>query len=200
MDCLYLNNHLHMECKLPIHNRTILTHKVYASLNEPRVKFCIFRRGGKVLIWGGKSIADVSMLLRTLMEKLEECGETVEFKEPTINNICSTGYLGYEVKMNQMSWSYPDSIEYNTEQFAGARCSNILPNKPAINCTIFASGKIIITGSKLESDVIDAYEAVLKLTQPYAIEGTITDSIYIHTNIKDVDSMRILESDGLIYT
>jgi hypothetical protein len=95
--------------------------------------------------------------------------------------------------------TYCDNVVYECEQFPGLRYRNLLRGNTAVTATIFSSGKVIITGGKLENEILDRYDTLHYITQQFAIAGTETEDPFISTNISHVDVLRRLPNGNELY-
>ncbi|MEX1054047.1 MAG: TATA-box-binding protein, partial [Nitrosopumilaceae archaeon] len=122
----------------------------------PKTATLIFS-SGKMVCTGAKSEEQAIKAVRSVVQKLRK-GKIKIKKDPviTIQNMVASVNLGGKVHLERAARSLPRSM-YEPEQFPGL-IHRMLDPKTVI--LIFASGKLVCTGAKKESDV---YRAVHNL-------------------------------------
>lgn len=183
-----------------------LPHKVQVYVQQPKARFTLFRRGGKVVCMGGKSVVDVQQATHHVVQSLHDMGMlTAQYNTPVIHNICSSGYVGHRIQLQRMAQHprYEDDCIYECDQYPGLRMRNVSPTNPSLTATLFHSGKLILTGARQEHELIEGYERLMEITSRFKIPGSDTDAdgddIFINTNIASVDPFRLFETKGLLY-
>jgi len=118
-------------------------------LKNPRTATLIFRTG-KMVCTGAKSEDLAIKAVRTVVQKLRKGG--IEIKKDAIivvQNIVAAINLGGKIHLEQAARTLPRSM-YEPEQFPGL-IHRMLDPKTVI--LLFASGKLVCTGAKKETDV-----------------------------------------------
>ncbi|MEK0330797.1 MAG: TATA-box-binding protein [Nitrosopumilus sp.] len=118
-------------------------------LKNPKTATLIFRTG-KMVCTGSKSEALAVKAVNMVVAKLRKGG--IKIKKDavvTVQNIVSSINLGGKVHLEKAARSLPRSM-YEPEQFPGL-IHRMLDPKTVI--LVFASGKLVCTGAKTESDV-----------------------------------------------
>ena len=118
-------------------------------LKNPKTATLIFRTG-KMVCTGSKSEALAVKAVNMVVSKLRKGG--IKIKKDavvTVQNIVSSINLGGKVHLEKAARSLPRSM-YEPEQFPGL-IHRMLDPKTVI--LVFASGKLVCTGAKTESDV-----------------------------------------------
>ena len=118
-------------------------------LNSPRTATLIFRTG-KMVCTGAKSEELAIKAVNTVVQKLRK--EKIKIKKDaviTVQNIVAAINLGGKIHLERAAKSLPRSM-YEPEQFPGL-IHRMLEPKTVI--LLFASGKLVCTGAKKESDV-----------------------------------------------
>jgi transcription initiation factor TFIID TATA-box-binding protein len=118
-------------------------------IKSPKTATLIFS-SGKMVCTGAKSEEQSIAAVRTVVQKLKKGG--IKIKKDaiiTIQNIVASANLGGKIHLEQAARSLPRSM-YEPEQFPGL-IHRILDPKTVI--LLFASGKLVCTGAKKESDV-----------------------------------------------
>jgi transcription initiation factor TFIID TATA-box-binding protein len=110
-------------------------------LASPKTATLIFR-SGKMVCTGGKSEDMAIKAVRTVVQKLRK-------GKIKIQNIVASGSLGGKIHLEDAARRLPRSM-YEPEQFPGL--IHRMPH-PKTVLLLFASGKLVCTGGKKESDV-----------------------------------------------
>jgi len=118
-------------------------------LKEPRTATLLFG-SGKMVCTGAKSEAISIKAVNTVVQKLRK-GKIKIKKDAvvTIQNIVSSINLGGKVNLEQAARTLPRSM-YEPEQFPGL-IHRMLDPKTVI--LIFASGKLVCVGAKVEEEI-----------------------------------------------
>ncbi len=118
-------------------------------LKSPRTATLIFRTG-KMVCTGAKSEEMAIKAVNTVVQKLRK-GKVKVKKDAviTVQNIVAAINLGGKIHSEQAARTLPRSM-YEPEQFPGL-IHRMLDPKTVI--LLFASGKLVCTGAKKESDV-----------------------------------------------
>lgn len=172
-----------------------LPHRIYYFLDKPKIRFTIFRSGGTLVMFGGKSSEDAIAAVQSIVSQLQAIGmDRVQYHPPTINNICASGYMGFKVHLPHFSndINHIDNADYETDQFPGLRYRRLLPTNPSITAIVFHSGKCVVTGAKHQDEIIDAFDKLLDICTLFKIKGSETygDDAHIRTNIQSVDPFK----------
>lgn len=182
-----------------------LPHKCYYFSTHPKTRFTIFRKGGTLVVLGGKCVADASIAVQQLVTRLHGIGmDRVKYVQPQINCVSASGYLGFKVDLPQFA-NHPRWEEvsiYETDTYPGLRFKGLATeDNRSLTATIFHSGKIIITGAKREDEIIEAYDKLLTISKTFQIRNsnTDTDDIHIYTNVIDVDVFKRYVETGCMY-
>jgi len=125
-------------------------------IKSPKTATLVFS-SGKMVCTGAKSEEQAIKAVRSVVQKLRKGG--IKIKKDAaivIQNMVAAVNLGGKIHLEQTARSLPRSM-YEPEQFPGL-IHRMLDPKTVI--LIFASGKLVCTGAKKESDV---YRAVHQL-------------------------------------
>jgi transcription initiation factor TFIID TATA-box-binding protein len=136
-------------------------------LEKPRTATLIFS-SGKMVCTGAKSEEEARRAVMKVVRLLKEKGFLIK-EEPIIEiqNIVASidlfGRIDLELAANTL-----ENVMYEPEQFPGLiyRMSS-----PKVVILMFASGKLVCTGAKTESEV---HEAIRKLSEELREKGLIT--------------------------
>ncbi len=132
-------------------------------LDRPKVTALIFK-SGKMVVTGSKSTQELIRSVKRIIRTLYEHGIKITGKPKIqIQNIVASANLGVEVNLEEAAYKLENNM-YEPEQFPGLihRMTD-----PHVVLLIFGSGKMVITGAKRESEVMEAvkkiYEKLSKL-------------------------------------
>ncbi len=118
-------------------------------LQNPRTATLIFRTG-KMVCTGAKSEEMSIKAVRTVVQRLRKGGVPIKKDAVvTIQNMVAAINLGGKIHLERSAMMLPRSM-YEPEQFPGL-IHRMLDPKTVI--LLFASGKLVCTGAKKESDV-----------------------------------------------
>ena len=118
-------------------------------LKSPKTATLIFR-SGKMVCTGGKSEAISIKAVRTVVQQLRKGGIKIKKNAViTIQNMVASANLGGKIHLEQAARKLSRSM-YEPEQFPGLIHRMIDPKTVLL---LFASGKLVCTGAKKESDV-----------------------------------------------
>ena len=118
-------------------------------IKSPKTATLIFS-SGKMVCTGAKSEEQSVAAVRTVVQKLRKGG--IKIKKDaviTIQNMVASANLGGKIHLEQAARNLPRSM-YEPEQFPGLIHRMIDPKTVIL---VFASGKLVCTGAKKESDV-----------------------------------------------
>jgi transcription initiation factor TFIID TATA-box-binding protein len=118
-------------------------------LKTPKTSTLLFRTG-KMVCTGSKSEKMARDAVKLVVQRLRK--EGIKIKKDavvTVQNIVSSINLGGKINLEQVARTLPRSL-YEPEQFPGV-IHRMLDPKTVI--LIFASGKLVCVGAKLEKDV-----------------------------------------------
>ncbi|MEM3065404.1 MAG: TATA-box-binding protein [Candidatus Nitrosotenuis sp.] len=118
-------------------------------LESPMTATLVFRTG-KMVCTGSKSEEEAMQAVRTVVQNLRSGGIKIENDAiVTIQNIVASVDLGGRIHLEEAARTLPRSM-YEPEQFPGLIYR--MPDPKTVSL-IFASGKIVCTGAKKESEV-----------------------------------------------
>jgi transcription initiation factor TFIID TATA-box-binding protein len=125
-------------------------------IKTPKTATLIFS-SGKMVCTGGKSEDMAVKAVRTVVQQLRKGGIKIK-KEAivTVQNIVASANLGGKIHLENAARVMPRSM-YEPEQFPGL-IHRMLDPKTVI--LLFASGKLVCTGARKESDVYRSVNAL----------------------------------------
>ena len=118
-------------------------------LKTPKTATLIFT-SGKMVCTGAKSEKMSKLAVKTVVEQLRKGGIKVKKQAVVeVQNIVASINLGGKIHLEQAARTLPRSM-YEPEQFPGLIHRMVDPKTVLL---LFASGKLVCTGAKKESDV-----------------------------------------------
>lgn len=118
-------------------------------LESPMTATLIFRTG-KMVCTGSKSEEKANQAVRNVVQKLRNAGiKITNDAVVTIQNIVASVDLGGRIHLEEAARTLPRSM-YEPEQFPGLIYR--MPDPKTVSL-LFASGKVVCTGAKKESEV-----------------------------------------------
>jgi len=133
------------------------SHRVVYLRREEGGPMATLFRSGSYHITGAESIEQAKDLKDWMVTALNNLG--IEFTATfSVKNVVMTGDLEYEVNLNTVAIALGlELTEYEPEQFPGA-----VYRPPDIDCVflIFASGKVVITGSAKVDTATEGFKKV----------------------------------------
>ncbi|MDD1727821.1 MAG: TATA-box-binding protein [Methanospirillum sp.] len=131
---------------------------VVIRMQDPKIAALVFG-SGKVVLTGAKSVENLTRGLNILGELLRNLGiEITNELSYKVQNIVTSADLGAGINLNKIAVGFNlERIEYEPEQFPGLVYRL---DDPKVVVLLFGSGKLIITGGKVQED---AQRAVLKI-------------------------------------
>lgn len=130
-------------------------------LKVPKTATLIFG-SGKMVCTGAKSEDEAIKAVKSVVDKLKKGGISIQ-SEPSIEiqNIVASASLGGKINLEEAARSLPRTM-YEPEQFPGLIYRMLEPKTVIL---LFASGKLVCTGAKKESQVYDAVNNLSNLLE-----------------------------------
>ncbi len=127
-------------------------------IKDPKTSALIFS-SGKVVCTGARSIAKVEESIEKIIESLKKIGIKITIK-PKINiqNVVASGSIGMDLNLNVLAMKLSNT-EYEPEQFPGL-VYKLMEAKATF--LLFSNGKVVCTGTKSETEVDNALDALIK--------------------------------------
>ena len=160
---------------VPIDLYAMATHNSFLSYNptkfpalvlrlaKPKTTVLIFS-SGKAVIVGAKSEYDIKRIVKRVALFLKDNGINLKSNaKASVKNIVASFSIGKAINLEKLGSTLEDSL-YEPEQFPG-----LLYRASDAVFIIFASGKIICTGTKSEKQLMAAIESFLNVFQAYAL-------------------------------
>ncbi|KAI9296594.1 TBP-domain-containing protein [Neoconidiobolus thromboides FSU 785] len=157
---------VNLECRLDL--KTIALHARNAEYNpkrfaavimrirEPKTTALIFS-SGKMVVTGAKSENDSRLASRKYARIVQKLGFQAKFSDFKIQNIVGSCDVKFPIRLEGLAYSHGHFSSYEPELFPGLIYRMV---KPKIVLLIFVSGKIVLTGAKVRSEIYQAFEAI----------------------------------------
>ena len=129
--------------------------------SEPKGTALLFRNG-KVVLNGCKSVKQGENLANYVAEELRHLGFEANMRDFAVQLVVGSFNAGFCIDMEGVQKETNGSLEQ--ELFPGLI---IRFQKPKVTCTVFHSGRGIITGAKHEYQIEEAYAVLLPLLQKH---------------------------------
>jgi len=125
-------------------------------MKRPKTATLIFN-SGKMVCTGAKSEKMARRALRKVVRELKKEGIIILSKPRiSIENMVSSADIHVKVDL-ELAAHILDNMMYEPEQFPGAIYRM---KEPKVVILIFSSGKLVITGAKMEKQVHEAFEKI----------------------------------------
>ena len=126
-------------------------------IKEPKTSALIFS-SGKVVCTGARTMDKVRLAVKKIIKSLEKIGIKIKIKpDIKIQNIVASGSVGFSLNLNILAMKLANT-EYEPEQFPGLVYKLV---DPPATFLLFSNGKIVCTGTKKESQVLEALEILI---------------------------------------
>lgn len=132
-------------------------------VREPRSTVLLFTTG-KMVVTGTKSEDDARTVARKVAKITQKLGFPVSFTEFKVQNMVATGDTGFPIRLEGLAAEQRSVCSYEPELFPG-----LIYRMPAprVVVLIFVSGKIVITGARTRSTILQATETIYPLLYRY---------------------------------
>ena len=128
---------------------------VIMRIRDPYTTALIFSNG-KMVCTGAKSVEHSNIAARKFARKIQKLGFDVKFTKFRIRNIVGSCTLGFSVQLEKLAdMTFANFVP---EFFPGLnfKCKNA-------TVLVFASGKVIITGTKSKQEIDNVFELIYSL-------------------------------------
>ena len=133
------------------------------KIRHPKTTALIFASGK--MVWTGAKSEEMSKIAaKKFAKSIKFMGFKVRFTEFRIQNIVGSWDLGFGIKLEKLHQSQSRFCNYEPEIFPGL-IYRVL--KPKVVVLVFVSGKIVLTGGKSRTEILDAYDVVKPMLQQH---------------------------------
>ncbi|KAJ0697671.1 putative TATA-box binding protein [Helianthus annuus] len=120
---------------------------VIMRIREPKTTALIFA-SGKMVCTGAKSEQQSKLAARKYARIIQKLGFPAKFKDFKIQNIVGSCDVKFPIRLEGLAYSHGAFSSYEPELFPGLIYRM---KQPKIVLLIFVSGKIVLTGAKLQA-------------------------------------------------
>ena len=129
---------------------------VIMRIREPRTTALIFS-SGKMVCTGAKSEEDSKMAARKYARIVQKLGFPAKFKDFKIQNMVGSCDVRFPIRLEGLVLTHSQFSSYEPELFPGLIYRMV---KPRIVLLIFVSGKVVLTGAKVRSEIYEAFDNI----------------------------------------
>lgn len=159
-------------------------------IREPRTT-CLCFQSGNMVCTGGRTELESRLAARKYVRIFQNVGIPVCFKNFRIQNIVASAYVGFPIKLREMSRDFGPYCTFEPHLFPGLIFRSINP-KLVFLC--FRSGKIVITGAKNKLQIEQTYNSLYtNVIVKYRDSQDSTSSSSVYRN----ECRALLDADGL---
>lgn len=129
---------------------------VIMRIRDPRTTALIFS-SGKMVCTGAKSEDESRRAARKYARIIQKLGFTAKFMDFKIQNIVGSIDVKFSIRLECFHTVHSQFCSYEPELFPGLIYRML---KPKVVLLIFVSGKVVITGAKLRSEINEAFKNI----------------------------------------
>lgn len=136
---------------------------VIMRIRSPRTTALIFS-SGKMVCTGAKSEDDSRLAARKYARIIQKLGFAAKFMDFKIQNIVGSIDVGFCLRLECFHTCHSQFCSYEPELFPGLIYRL---HEPKVVLLIFVSGKVVITGAKLRSEINEAFEKIYPILKNF---------------------------------
>lgn len=136
---------------------------VIMRIRSPRTTALIFS-SGKMVCTGAKSEDDSRLAARKYARIIQKLGFDAKFMDFKIQNIVGSIDVGFCLRLECFHTCHSQFCSYEPELFPGLIYRL---HEPKVVLLIFVSGKVVITGAKLRSEINEAFEKIYPILKNF---------------------------------
>lgn len=136
---------------------------VIMRIRQPRTTALIFS-SGKMVCTGAKSEDESRLAARKYARIIQKLGFKAKFMDFKIQNIVGSIDVKFSIRLECFHTVHSQFCSYEPELFPGLIYRML---KPKVVLLIFVSGKVVITGAKLRSEINDAFENIYPILKSF---------------------------------
>ncbi|GKC11129.1 TATA-box-binding protein [Tanacetum coccineum] len=129
---------------------------VIMRIRDPKTTALIFA-SGKMVCTGAKSEQSSKLAARKYARIIQKLGFPAKFKDFKIQNIVASCDVKFPIRLEGLAFSHGAFSSYEPELFPGLIYRM---KQPKITLRIFASGKIVLAGTKVRDETYTAFENI----------------------------------------
>ncbi|XP_067027481.1 uncharacterized protein [Acropora muricata] len=136
---------------------------VIMRIREPRTTALIFS-SGKMVCTGAKSEEQSRLAARKYARVVQKLGFPAKFTEFKIQNMVGSCDVRFPIRLEGLVLAHSQFSSYEPELFPGLIYRMV---KPRIVLLIFVSGKVVLTGAKVRSEIYEAFENIYPILKSF---------------------------------
>merc|ERR1712168_1371606 len=136
---------------------------VIMRIREPRTTSLIFS-SGKMVCTGAKSETESRMAARKFARIIQKLGFDVKFNEFRVQNMVGSVDVQFPIRLEGLVLTHSQFSSYEPELFPGLIYRMV---KPRIVLLIFVSGKVVLTGAKVRTEIYEAFENIYPILKNF---------------------------------
>jgi len=136
---------------------------VIMRIREPRTTALIFS-SGKMVCTGAKSEEQSRLAARKYARVIQKLGFPAKFVDFKIQNIVGSCDVKFPIRLEGLVLAHSQFCSYEPELFPGLIYRMV---KPKIVLLIFVSGKVVLTGAKVRSEIYEAFESIYPILRGF---------------------------------
>lgn len=136
---------------------------VIMRIREPRTTALIFS-SGKMVCTGAKSENESRLAARKYARVIQKLGFPAKFIDFTIQNMVGSVDVKFPIRLEGLVLTHGQFSSYEPELFPGLIYRMV---KPRIVLLIFVSGKVVLTGAKVRSEIDEAFRCIYPILKGF---------------------------------
>ena len=112
---------------------------------------------GKMVCTGAKSEEDSRMAARKYARIVQKLGFQAKFRDFKIQNMVGSCDVRFAIRLEGFVLTHSQFSSYEPELFPGLIYRMV---KPKVVLLIFVSGKVVLTGAKVRSEIYEAFDNI----------------------------------------
>lgn len=136
---------------------------VIMRIREPRTTALIFS-SGKMVCTGAKSEDESRLAARKYARIVQKLGFDAKFLDFKIQNMVGSCDVKFPIRLEGLVLTHSQFSSYEPELFPGLIYRMV---KPRIVLLIFVSGKVVLTGAKVRSEILEAFENIYPILKGF---------------------------------
>ncbi|XP_076464547.1 uncharacterized protein LOC143296477 [Babylonia areolata] len=136
---------------------------VIMRIREPRTTALIFS-SGKMVCTGAKSEEMAKLAARKYARIVQKLGFTARFLDFKIQNMVGSCDVKFPIRLESLVLTHGQFSSYEPELFPGLIYRMV---KPRIVLLIFVSGKVVLTGAKVRTEIYEAFENIYPILKGF---------------------------------
>lgn len=136
---------------------------VIMRIREPRTTALIFS-SGKMVCTGAKSEDQSRLAARKYARIVQKLGFDAKFLDFKIQNMVGSCDVKFPIRLEGLVLQHSQFSSYEPELFPGLIYRMV---KPRIVLLIFVSGKVVLTGAKVRSEIYEAFDNIYPILKSF---------------------------------